>query len=44
MANNGDTSGTIDGLTVTSKEIPAGYTSGGTVSLTNDIENALAAI
>lgn len=44
MVNNGDTSGTIDGLTVTSKEIPAGYTSGGTVSLTNDIENALSAI
>lgn len=44
MANNGNTSGTIDGLTVTIKEIPAGYTSGGTVSLTNDIENALAAI
>ena len=44
MANNGDTSGTIDGLTTTSKEIPAGYTSGGTVSLTNDIENALSAI
>lgn len=44
MPNNGDTSGSIDGLTVTSKAIPAGYTSGGTVSLTNDIENALAAI
>lgn len=44
MANNGDTSGTIDGLTVTSKAIPAGYTSGGTVSLTDDIENALAVI
>lgn len=44
MANNGDTSGTIDGLTVTSKAIPAGYTSGGTVSLTDDIETALAAI
>lgn len=44
MANNGDTSGTIDGLTTTSKTIPAGYTSGGTVSLTNDIETALAAI
>ena len=44
MANNGDTSGTIDGLTVTSKAIPAGYTSGGTVSLTDDIELALAAI
>ena len=44
MANNGDTSGTIDGLTTTSAAIPAGYTSGGTVSLTNDIETALAAI
>ena len=44
MANNGDTSGTIDGLTTTSAAIPAGYTSGGTVSLTSDIESALAAI
>ena len=44
MANNGDTSGTIDGLTTTSASIPAGYTSGGTVSLTGDIEEALAAI
>lgn len=44
MPNNGNTSGTIDGLTVTSKAIPAGYTSGGTVSLTDDIETALAAI
>jgi len=44
MANNGSTSGTIDGLTKTSHTIPAGYTSGGTVSLTNDIETALAAI
>lgn len=44
MANNGDTSGTIDGLTTTSAAIPAGYTSGGTVSLTSDIEEALAAI
>ncbi len=44
MANNGDTSGTIDGLTTTSANIPAGYTSGGTVSLTDDIETALAAI
>ena len=43
MANNGDTSGTIDGLTTTSKTIPSGYTSGGTVSLTSDIEDALAA-
>ena len=44
MANNGNTSGTIDGLTTTSAAIPAGYTSGGTVSLTNDIETALASI
>lgn len=44
MPNNGSTSKTIDGLTVTSVSIPAGYTSGGTVSLTGDIETALAAI
>ena len=44
MANNGAISKTIDGLTQTSGDIPAGYTSGGTVSLTDDIENALAAI
>ena len=35
---------TIDGLTQTSVEVPAGYTSGGTVSLTDAIETALAAI
>lgn len=44
MKNNGDVSKTIDGLTVTSVTIPAGYTTGGTVSLTSDIENALADI
>lgn len=44
MANNGAISKSIDGLTVTSASIPAGYTSGGTVSLTTDIEDALAAI
>lgn len=44
MANNGAISKTIDGLTQTSVDIPEGYTSGGTVSLTDDIENALAAI
>lgn len=44
IANNGAISGTIDGLTTTSYSVAAGYTSGGTVSLTNDIENALAAI
>lgn len=44
MANNGSVSNTMDGLTVTSVSIPAGYTTGGTVSLTDDIERALAAI
>lgn len=44
MANNGAISKTIDGLTTTSAVVPAGYTSGGSVSLTSDIENALAAI
>lgn len=44
MPNNGAIAGTFDGLTATSYAIPAGYTSGGTVSLTSDIETALAAI
>lgn len=44
MANNGAIAKTIDGLTQTSVDIPAGYTSGGTVGLTDAIENALAAI
>lgn len=44
MPDNGDTSNTFDGMTTTSVNIPAGYTTGGTVSLTNDIENALKAI
>lgn len=44
MPNNGSTTATMDGLTQTSLTIPAGYTSGGTVSLTSDIEDALAAI
>lgn len=44
MPNNGALSLTIDGLTAMSAAIPAGYTSGGTVSLSNDIEAALAAI
>lgn len=44
MPNNGAISGTIDGMTATSYSVPAGYTSGGSVSLTNDIEEALAAI
>lgn len=44
MANNGSISKTIDGLSTVSASIPAGYTPGGTVSLTSDIEEALAAI
>lgn len=44
MINNGAINNTVDGLTVTSVNIPAGYTSGGTVSLTSAIEEALAAI
>lgn len=44
MSNNGAMNKTIDGMTSTSVTIPEGYTSGGTVSLTGDIEEALAAI
>lgn len=44
MANNGSVSKSIDGLTTTSATIPEGYTSGGTISLTSDIEDALSAI
>lgn len=44
MPNNGDVSAEIDGLTTTSKVIPAGYTAGGTITLSNDIETALAGI
>lgn len=45
MINRGSWDGNIDGLTATSVTIPAGYHSGtGTVSLTGDIEEALAAI
>lgn len=45
MANNGGVSKQIDGLTETSYTIPAGYHNGsGTVSLTDDIETALASI
>lgn len=44
MANNGEISQTIDGLTTTSVTIPAGYTSGGIVSLDDTIEQALAEI
>lgn len=44
MPNNGATSLEIDGMQTTSVTVPAGYTSGGTVTLTNSIETALAAI
>lgn len=44
MPNKGSVSASMDGLTTTSVTISAGYTSGGTVSLTSDIEDALAAI
>lgn len=44
MTDNGTLTGSIDGLTTTSYTIPTGYTAGGTVSLTNDINEALAAI
>ena len=45
MANNGAVTATFDGLTTTSYTIPTGYHNGsGTVSLTSDIEDALAAI
>lgn len=44
MPNNGDTTGAFDGLSTESYEIPAGYTTGGSVSLTSDIVDALASI
>lgn len=45
MPDNGAVTATIDGLTTTSYTIPAGKHNGsGKVSLTSDIENALAAI
>lgn len=45
MPENGAVTATIDGLTVTSYTVPAGHHSGsGTVTLSSDIEEALAAI
>lgn len=44
IKNQGAIESTIDGIDKTSVAIPAGYTSGGTVSLTNAIATALAAI
>ena len=39
MPDNGAISSTIDGINTKSINIPSGYTSGGTVSLTDDIDN-----
>ncbi len=45
MANNGAVNATIDGLTTATYTVPKGYHNGsGKVSLTSDIEEALAAI
>lgn len=44
MPNNGALALELDGLTNTSVSVPAGYTSGGTVSLTDVIEQLLASI
>ena len=45
MPNNGSTTGSFNVLgTTASYTIPAGYTTGGTVTITSDLENALAAI
>lgn len=44
MPNNGALALSFDGLTNMSVAVPAGYTSGGTVSLTDDIEELLASI
>ena len=44
MKNNGAVDLEIDGMAATSVSVPAGYTTGGTVALTDSIETALAAI
>ena len=44
MPNNGATALELDGMQTTTVSIPAGYTSGGSVTLTNSIEQALAAV
>lgn len=43
MVDNGDINATFDGINTTSYTVPSGYTSGGTVSLTDDIPNEVAA-
>lgn len=42
IPNNGAVASVINGLTNTSVTIPAGYTTGGTVSLSDSIEEELA--
>lgn len=42
MTDNGVISKAMDGINTKSVSVPAGYTSGGTVSLTNDIDNEVA--
>lgn len=44
MPNNGVQNLTINPLTQSSVQLPAGYTSGGTLTVTNDLLNALKAI
>ena len=44
MTNNGAISGTINGLVTDTYSVPSGYTSGGTVTLTSSIEDALALV
>lgn len=39
MTDNGEITTTMDGIDVKSVTVPAGYTSGGTVSLDNTIDN-----
>lgn len=43
IPRNGDTSATIDGIETKSVDIPAGYTTGGTVALDGTIDNAVEA-
>lgn len=42
MPNNGEITTTMDGIETKTVNIPEGYTSGGTVSLTDDIDNEVA--
>jgi len=44
MDYNGTITGTINGLVTDTYSIPSGYTTGGTVTLTSSIEDALALV